>query len=61
MKVDISKGELIDKITILEIKMDRIKDENKLKNVKTELDILSTPIVHGILPWNLNLRSVFLD
>jgi len=41
MKVDISKGELIDKITILEIKMDRIKDENKLKNVKTELDILS--------------------
>lgn len=41
MKVDISKGELIDKITILEIKMDRIKDENKLKNIKIELDILS--------------------
>lgn len=41
MKVDISKGELIDKITILEIKMDKIKDENKLKNVKTEFDILS--------------------
>jgi|TARA_B100000902_G_scaffold347869_1_gene355435 hypothetical protein len=40
MKVDISKGELIDKITILEIKMDRIKDENKLKNIKNELDIL---------------------
>ena len=41
MKVDISKGELIDKITILEIKMNRINDENKLKNVKNELDILS--------------------
>ena len=41
MKVDITKGEIIHKITILEIKMDRIKDENKLKNVKTELDILS--------------------
>ena len=40
MKVDISKGELIDKITILEIKMDRINDKNKLKNVKNELDIL---------------------
>ena len=40
MKVDISKGELIDKITILEIKMDRIKDETKLKNIKNELDIL---------------------
>ena len=41
MKVDISKGELIDKITILEIKMDRIKDEIKLKNINNELDILS--------------------
>lgn len=40
MKVDISKGELIDKITILEIKMDRINDKNKLKNIKNELDIL---------------------
>ena len=41
MKVDISKGELIDKITILEIKMDRIKDEIKLKNINNELYILS--------------------
>ena len=40
MKVDISKGELIDKITILEIKIDRIKDKTKLKNIKNELDIL---------------------
>ena len=40
MLIDVSNGEIIDKITILEIKMDRIKDENKLKNVKTELDIL---------------------
>ena len=40
MLINVSNGEIIDKITILEIKMDRIKDENKLKNVKTELDIL---------------------
>lgn len=40
MKVDISKGELIDKITILEIKTERIKDKNKLINIRCELDIL---------------------
>ena len=40
--VPISPGELIDKITILEIKVDRIKDNNKLKNVKSELELLNT-------------------
>ena len=38
MKVDtpISVGELVDKITILKIKSEMIKDENKLKEVKNE-------------------------
>jgi hypothetical protein len=35
-----SPGELIDKITILEIKSERIKDEQKLANVRIELEIL---------------------
>ncbi len=34
----VSIGELIDKITILEIKADRITDAAKLANVRTELD-----------------------
>lgn len=34
---EISFGELIDKITILTIKSQRITDEEKLKNVQTEL------------------------
>lgn len=38
--VPISIGELIDKITILEIKKSEIKDEIKLKNVVNELDHL---------------------
>ena len=33
----ISLGELYDKISILEIKMENIKDEEKLKNVSKEL------------------------
>jgi hypothetical protein len=38
--VDVSVGELIDKITILEIKAARLTDPAQLKNVKTELEIL---------------------
>lgn len=36
----ISCGELIDKITILKIKAERISDQEKLKNVRNELAIL---------------------
>ena len=40
--VPVSWGELLDKITILEIKAERIEDAAKLANVHTELD--------GLLP-----------
>lgn len=36
----ISHGELIDKITILEIKVEQIADPAKLANVRKELDLL---------------------
>jgi Family of unknown function (DUF6165) len=40
IKVEIAPGELIDKITILEIKLERITDAAKLANVRIEYDIL---------------------
>ncbi len=40
INVPISPGELIDKITILEIKIERMDDPKKVANVKTELDLL---------------------
>ncbi|MCF8260379.1 MAG: DUF6165 family protein [Melioribacteraceae bacterium] len=40
MKIEVSIGELVDKITILEIKLKNVTDAEKIKNVKTELDIL---------------------
>lgn len=40
IKVPISPGELIDKITILEIKSARMQDAAKLANVRTELRLL---------------------
>ena len=39
--VEIAPGELIDKITILEIKSERIADAGKVKNVRVELDVLA--------------------
>ena len=40
INVPISPGELIDKITILEIKKKFIEDINKLKNINHEYDLL---------------------
>lgn len=41
IKVPVSFGEVLDKITILEIKSERIEDEVKVRNVRLELDELS--------------------
>jgi len=41
INVPISPGELLDKITILEIKNENIEDKEKLANVETELKLLS--------------------
>jgi hypothetical protein len=41
ISVPVSFGELIDKITILEIKSEQIRDAAKLANVRAELDLLN--------------------
>ena len=41
VNVEISIGEFFDKITILEIKRERIKDADKLENINNELDALN--------------------
>ena len=40
IKVDVSVGEFLDKVTILEIKSERIQDAAKLANVNKELNLL---------------------
>lgn len=40
ISIPVSPGELLDKITILEIKTEQISDNEKLHNVKTELVLL---------------------
>jgi Family of unknown function (DUF6165) len=41
ISVEISAGELLDKITILEIKLEKILDPAKLSNVRKEYDMLT--------------------
>jgi hypothetical protein len=40
MKIEVSNGEILDKITILMIKSKKITDPSKLKNINVELDEL---------------------
>ena len=41
MKIEVSNGEIVDKLSILKIKLKNIKDEDKLKNIQKEHDILN--------------------
>ena len=59
----VSLGELLDKIVILEIKKERISDEVKLSNIRTELkalrDIRPPSLLDNaeIQVWEMALRS----
>jgi hypothetical protein len=40
MKIEVSNGEIIDKLTIIQIKLERITDKVKLSNLQKEYDEL---------------------
>jgi hypothetical protein len=40
MKIEVSNGEILDKLTIIQIKLERIKDVAKLSNLRKEFDEL---------------------
>ena len=48
--VEVSVGELLDKISILEIKKEKIKDPDKLKFINDEYNILSEQFKKNIKP-----------
>ena len=48
IKIDVSPGELIDKITILQIKADKIQDISKLENVNKELELLTNSLHQSV-------------
>jgi hypothetical protein len=61
IEVPISWGELVDKITILEIKAERMDDPKKLANVTRELWLLNrklSPVATQVLRLKLRLKEV---
>ena len=48
INIDVSPGELIDKITILQIKADKIQDISKLENVNKELELLTNSLHQSV-------------
>ena len=50
VSVEIAPGELIDKITILEIKMERMTDPEKLENVRLEWKVLTASRDENLTP-----------
>jgi hypothetical protein len=60
MKIEVSNGEIVDKLTIIEIKLNHIKDEEKLKNLKLEFDALN-PAVESIISKEHPLYIELLD
>ena len=45
MQVPVSPGEVLDKITILEIKSERMSDPDKVANVRRELGLQSHQVI----------------
>lgn len=45
MKIEVSNGEIADKLTIIELKLERISDPDKLKNLKKEYAILDEAVM----------------
>ena len=57
INIPVSVGELVDKVTILEIKIKMINDKSKLKDVRKELDLLKKVFIKK----NINLKKIKID
>ena len=57
IKIQISPGELIDKFTILDIKLNRIKEQEKTQNIRKEHKILKRQIEKN-LPKSKRLSAL---
>lgn len=60
MKVEISNGELLDKLSILEIKLLKIEDENKITNIINELAELNPYYIQFIEEYGDVIKDLYL-
>tara|TARA_Y100000114_G_scaffold32932_1_gene28309 strand:+ start:906 stop:1292 length:387 start_codon:yes stop_codon:yes gene_type:complete len=60
MKIEVSNGELLDKISILELKMLKIEKEDKLVNIKKEFYLLNPLCVKLFEKFGSQLQNLYL-
>jgi len=61
MKVEVAIGEIFDKITILDIKLERISDESRLFYIQGEKDILEKALIDESVEMNDELYDELKD
>lgn len=61
MKIEISNGELLDKISILELKLLKIEDEEKLINIKKEFETLNPLVQELFEKYDGQLQNHYLE
>jgi len=57
MLIEVSNGELLDKFSILKIKLTNIKDSDKIKNIEKEIKTIE-PMVNSLVT-NLEVLDLF--
>ena len=60
MKIEISIGELVDKLSILEIKLLNIKDKEKSKNVYKELETLNPYFQDLLDKYGIEIKNLYI-
>ena len=61
MKVEISNGELLDKISILELKLLKIEDKEKLVYIQKEFDVLNPLCIELFEKFGGQLQNHYLE
>lgn len=59
MRVEVSTGELVDKLSILEIKLLNIKDKEKTKNVYKELETLNPYFQELLDAYGIKMKNLY--
>jgi predicted nucleic acid-binding Zn-ribbon protein len=58
MKIEVSNGELFDKLTILEIKLSKITDKDKLDNLMAEWEYINSQAISYYQIYGNKLTSI---
>jgi predicted nuclease with TOPRIM domain len=59
MKIEVSNGEIIDKLTIIRIKLERIKDEAKIINLRKEYEELKNASLSILNPDDPLFKALY--